>query len=307
MVEKVNGSKYQTNEIIRLKSASTSSSSKNHYPIHHTANTLFVLETLDKSTDYSENQIVLNEVDFRANDETVVSQIFNKLNKNYTCSMCKGNLLICVNQCGHLICLECLLKRVQEKKNCSVCDEEFKESLIQTIVHNASNLTSEKIKIICRKCKTNEIPTDLKNTCGHLCLSCVKSYHKKFIDECPICFQRLFDENLFPYSTKKVLCEGCDTKRGYFDENCQKFKCGHTLCGNCIKFSIQSMKCKLCENNLNNLELLQFIKAVTEQCSKCKKNVALAFITMYTCCKAFICKRCTGHHKCIKSSEFNFK
>ena len=296
----------ERNNDIMPKASSNGSTSKFVTPSSYLDDIFIVMEQLDKSMDYSEIGSYPVDLDFKTNDKALL-KIFNKINSKNMCSVCKKTQFVSTNQCGHLICFECLLRKVQEKSNCEICGDEFKETLIQNLVRNASKLTSEKISIICKKCNINEIPTDIENTCGHLCLSCVRVNYKQFINECPICFGSLFREDLLTYSTKKVFCEGCNTQRNYFAENCKKFKCGHTLCGDCITFSIQSRKCKLCVRNLNNLDILEFIKAATEQCSKCYKNIALKFINMFSCCNRFICEACKGRHKCKSPCQLSFK
>ena len=202
-----------------------------------------------------------------------------------------------VNRCGHLFCLKCLSRLVSEKKNCSNCDSEFSDKLKKKIIENGANISMVRIKIICQVCKRNETSIYLPESCGHLCISCVKERFRDFLYECPICFINLIrGQKLYPYSEIKAVCDSCRAEKSYLLENYEKFVCGHTLCGSCIEDSIRKRKCNACCRPLNQYQLLEYIKAISEQCSDCKKIAAIRFTHQNLCCKQYICSNCKPRH-----------
>lgn len=219
------------------------------------------------------------------------------------CTKCKNKELVSVNQCGHPFCINCVMNSIVEESNCIDCGAEFSESLINKIPQNSKKKLAMKIKILCRSCKKNNPIIDLENSCNHLCIHCVKKQADLFINECPVCFNKLFyDENYEPYSNITALCQGCNSEKSFLLENFHKFSCGHILCKSCIFYCIQNKRCIACDKPLNQLGVLEFIRAGSEECSSCKKNIPHEFIRRDAMCKNFICEKCASDHVCKKVS-----
>lgn len=258
-----------------------------------------LIQILEGFIDYSKFSIDGEIISRCAADSDLMKEIQRKLFPTLNCSGkgsgngCRNKEFISVNRCGHSYCIQCIAKNIVEEKNCEICKAEFSEELIHKIPQNSKESPATKIKIVCKSCRINTLNMNVEGSCNHICIHCIKKQADLFINECPICFRELFtDDNFSPFSKLTANCDGCNTEKSFLQEDFHKFKCNHILCGECIFISIQKNTCIICEKRLSQLELLEFIRAGSQQCIDCKKIVSIKSILRDPNRKGFICKKC---------------
>ena len=185
------------------------------------------------------------------------------------CLNCRSRPYTIRCECGFIYCNQCLVTLFQRSKKCLHCKNEFTNRLIIQI-SSIPEFRNFELVALCKSCNKRKIDKYIKNSCNHLCITCIQKSFDSFEMICPICFTDLAKIN--EYKRYKLLCGGCGLETLISTGLLKSLPCEDSLCISCVKKSINSRKCKKCSQKLNQVEILQLLSEISDFCTQCKQN-----------------------------------
>ena len=237
-----------------------------------------LISIFEKSIDYmSEKTEELDKILSEFEHEESLSAIRNKLQGPHKCLKCRKSNLVSKSSCGHLYCEKCTGQLISYSKGCLECSEPFpfKFQIISAVKY--LQIDSGQPSILCLNCHKAPIEPIIEGECNHMCMSCISQCYSSHIEECPICFDPLFQNS--GYFNYKVRCHSCNKTKSFLTDFFGKIKNCHSMCGSCLERSLESRTCIICKKGLNSMQMIDILRQISDQCAKCKNIISRISMT----------------------------
>ena len=251
---------------------------------------IMLISIFEKAIDYMSEDIekvedILNEFE----DEEQLSIIRRKLQGPHKCIKCRKSKLVSRTSCGHLYCEKCTGELISNSQSCLDCSEPFpfKFKIISSI--KSLQIDSAQPSILCLNCEKAPIESIIEGECNHMCMSCISQCYLNHIDECPICFNPLFQTS--GYFNYNLRCQSCNKCKSYLTDYFGAIKKCHSMCGWCLGQSLESQSCNICKKRLNSMQMIDILRQISDQCSKCQQIVSRKNMTRE---KGNLCVSCNS-------------